>query len=113
MSNTVIISQDSEFETEVLNADKPVLAYFWATWCGPCKLVSPSVEYIANTYSDQLKVVKMEVDPKLETVKTYKVEGVPALRLFKNQELIMTHEGAITKKKLEETVISHLSTNDE
>ncbi len=108
MSNNVIILQDSEFEAEVLNSDKPVLAYFWATWCGPCKLVSPSVEYIAQTYSDRLKVVKMEIDPNPETVKTYQVEGVPALRLIKDQEVVMSHEGAITKAKLEEKVVSSL-----
>lgn len=100
MSNNVIILQDTEFESEVLQSDKPVLAYFWATWCGPCKLVAPSVEVIAQEYGDRLKVVKMEVDPNPETVKAYKVEGVPALRLIKNQQVVKSHEGAITKQQL-------------
>lgn len=100
MSNNVIILQDSEFETEVLQSDQPVLAYFWAIWCGPCKLVAPSVEVIAQEYSDRLKVVKMEIDPNPETVKAYKVEGVPALRLIKNQQVVKSHEGAMTKQQL-------------
>ncbi|MGB3403104.1 MAG: thioredoxin [Microcoleaceae cyanobacterium] len=104
MTNNVIILQDTEFEAEVLNSDQPVLLYFWATWCGPCKLVAPSVEKIASQYSDRLKVVKMEVDPNPETRKTYKVEGVPALRLIKNQQVVQSHEGVITEKLLKDWV---------
>ncbi|MEB3279561.1 MAG: thioredoxin family protein [Lyngbya sp.] len=100
MSNNVIVIQDSDFETEVLKAEQPVLAYFWATWCGPCRLVSPSVEAIAQTYGDRVKVVKLEVDANSQAVKTYKVEGVPALRFIKDQEMIASHEGAITKDNL-------------
>ncbi|MEZ2225525.1 thioredoxin family protein [Microcoleus sp.] len=100
MSNSVIVISDEKFETEVLKAEQPVLAYFWAAWCGPCKLVSPSIDWIAENYSDRLKVVKMEIDPNPATVKQYKIEGVPAIRLFKNSELVMSHEGAITKQKL-------------
>ncbi|MDQ2099434.1 MAG: thioredoxin domain-containing protein [Tychonema bourrellyi B0820] len=100
MSNSVIVISDEKFETEVLQAEQPVLAYFWAPWCGPCKLVSPSIDWIAAHYSDRLKVVKMEIDPNPATVKQYKVEGVPAIMLFKNSELVMSYEGAITKQKL-------------
>ncbi len=109
MSSNVIVITDSEFETEVLKSEKPVLAYFWASWCGPCKLVAPSVEKVATEYSDRLKVVKMEVDPNPETVKLYKVEGLPALRLFRNEELLISHEGSITQKKLVEMLESHLA----
>ncbi|MGB3237817.1 MAG: thioredoxin family protein [Geitlerinemataceae cyanobacterium] len=107
MSNVVTI-QDPAFETEVLKSPTPVLVYFWAPWCGPCRLVSPSIEKIAAEYSDRLKVVKMEVDPCPETVKQYQVEGVPALRLFQNAELIATHEGAIIKSKLIDWIDSSL-----
>ena len=108
MSNLISIS-DAEFETEVLNTDKPVLLYFWAAWCGPCRLVSPSIEWMAQTYEDRLKVLKLEVDPNPVTVKQYKVEGVPALRLIKNNETVLTYEGAITKQKLAELIEPHLS----
>lgn len=108
MSSVKIIS-DSEFETEVLKADKPVLVYFWAPWCGPCKLVAPSVEKIANEYEDNLQVIKMEVDANPNSRDQCKVEGVPALRLFKQGEIIESHEGAITKPQLLNWLNPHLN----
>lgn len=107
--SSVISITDNEFETEVLKAEKPVLVYFWASWCGPCRLVSPSVDWAANTYTDRLKVVKMEVDPNPGTVKQYRVEGVPALLLFKEGEVAQSHEGAIGKQKLEGMIEALLS----
>jgi thioredoxin 1 len=104
----VISITDAEFETEVLKSEQPVLAYFWASWCGPCRLVSPSVEWAASTYSDRLKVIKMEVDQNPETVSQYRIEGVPALLLFKAGEVAQAHEGAISKPKLESMLEAHL-----
>jgi thioredoxin 1 len=109
VSSNVIVITDSQFETEVLNSETPVLVYFWAPWCGPCKLVSPSVDAMATIYSDRLKVVKMEIDPNPLTVKQYQVEGVPALLVFKNNNLLANHEGAITKIKLTEILEPLLS----
>lgn len=97
----VITITDADFETEVLKAEQPVLVYFWASWCGPCRLVSPSVDSVADAYSDRLKVVKMEVDPNPDAVKTCGVEGVPALLVFKNGEVAQSHEGAIGKQTLQ------------
>lgn len=107
MSNLLVIG-DSEFDTEVVQAEKPVLVYFWASWCGPCRLMSPLVEKVATTYADRLKVVKMEVDPNPTSVAEYKVEGVPALRFFKAGEVKTSTEGAISPQKLEELVVAHL-----
>ena len=100
---------DSNFQELVLNSDKPVLVDFWAAWCGPCRLVSPSINWAAETYGDRLKVVKLEVDPNPESVAKYQVEGVPALRLFKDNQVIASHEGAITKQKLQTFLDSHLN----
>jgi thioredoxin 1 len=98
--SSVTVINDAQFESEVLQAELPVLVYLWAAWCGPCRLVSPSMDWIATNYSDRVKVVKMEIDPNPATVKAYKVEGVPAIRLFKGNELLHSWEGAITKAKL-------------
>jgi thioredoxin 1 len=98
--SSVTVINDAQFESEVLQADLPVLVYLWAAWCGPCRLVSPSIDWIATNYADRVKVVKMEIDPNPQTVKTYKVEGVPAIRLFRGVEMIHALEGAITKDKL-------------
>ena len=109
MTQNVLVIKDSDFETQALKSDTPVLVYFWATWCGPCKLVAPSVEKMADNYGNSLKVIKMEVDANPESVKLCKVEGVPALRLFKNGQIVADHEGAITKPKLAEWLEANLS----
>jgi thioredoxin 1 len=107
--SSVIEITDTEFDKEVFSAEKFVLVYFWASWCGPCRLVSPSIAWAADTYSDRLKVVKLEVDPNPDAVAKCKVEGVPALRLFKNNEVIESHEGAIGKQQLQSWLDNYIS----
>lgn len=109
MSNTVHSITDSQFTAEVLQAEQPVLVYFWASWCGPCRLMSPTMDALAKQYGDRLKIVKMEIDPNPESVNAYQVEGVPALRLFEKGEVIQASEGAISRQKLEELLNSALS----
>ncbi|MBD2461046.1 thioredoxin [Oscillatoria sp. FACHB-1407] len=109
MSSVVFDLTDSEFSTEVLDAKQPVLVYFWAPWCGPCRLMSPAITWAANHYGDRLKVVKMEVDPNPESVARCKVQGVPALVMFKDGEPVETVEGAINKQKLEELLAQQLA----
>ena len=107
MSKVIEIG-DAEFDLQVNQTEKPVLVYFWAPWCGPCRLVSPSINWAADTYSDRLKVVKLEVDPNPESRTKCQVEGVPALRLFKNNDIIVSHEGAIGKQQLQTMLDNHL-----
>lgn len=107
MSSVMEIT-DPQFEQEVEAADKPVLVYFWADWCGPCRLVSPSINAIAETYGDRLKVVKLEVDPSPQSVAKCKVEGVPALRLFKDKQIVASHEGAIGKQQIQTILDNNL-----
>ncbi|HLP88754.1 MAG TPA: thioredoxin family protein [Nostocaceae cyanobacterium] len=109
MSKGVITITDAEFEKEVLTAEQPVLIYFWASWCGPCQLMTPLINLAATTYSDRLKVVKMEVDPNPLAVKQYQVEGVPALRLIKDHQLSASMEGVIGKDKLLSFLEEHLN----
>jgi thioredoxin 1 len=107
---SVRVITDQEFDAEVLSATQPVLVYFWATWCGPCRLTAPLIEKIAEEYGDRIKVVKLEIDPNPESVAKYKVEGVPAFRCFQNGDLKKSAEGAINRQKLEELVTQNLLT---
>ena len=111
MSKGVITITDAEFETEVLKAEQPVLVYFWASWCGPCQLMSPMINLAATKYSDRLKIVKMEIDPNPLTVKQYQVKGVPALRLIKEKQLLESTEGVISKDQLLSLLDQHLNSN--
>ncbi|TVQ44371.1 MAG: thioredoxin [Gloeocapsa sp. DLM2.Bin57] len=99
--STVQIIEDSANFQEVIKSEQPVLAYFWASWCGPCRLVSPSIEWVSKEYGDRVIVIKLEIDKNQAAVAHCQVEGVPALRLFKNAAIIATHEGAITKQQLQ------------
>lgn len=99
---------DSQFEAEVLNSEGPVLVDFWAPWCGPCRLIAPMMDWAAETYGERLKVVKMEVDPNPETVKKYKVEGIPTLILVKGGEVVERTEGILNKDKLASILDSHV-----
>lgn len=108
MSNGVVQITDADFEKEVLQSSGMVLAYFWAPWCGPCRLMSPTIDWAATTY-DGLKVVKLEVDPNPESVAKCKIEGVPAMILFKDGQQVDAVEGAIAKQRLAEMLDAHLS----
>ncbi|MGL5032476.1 MAG: thioredoxin family protein [Microcystaceae cyanobacterium] len=99
---------DQEFDQELSNSDRPVLVYFWAAWCGPCRLMAPAVKALAEEYGDRLKVLKLEITPGSKPVVEYAVEGVPALRLFENKKLVLSQEGAMTKLKLSELIKDYL-----
>lgn len=107
--SSVTVISDQKFDQEVFEVEKPVLVYFWASWCGPCRLVSPSIDWVAETYGERLKVVKLEVDPNPDSVAKYKVEGVPALRIFKDNKIIATHEGALGKQQLQSFIDTYVS----
>lgn len=106
---SVRVISDAEFESVVLQAEQPVLVYFWADWCGPCRLMSPVLEKLAAAQGDRLTVVKMEVDPNPTSVARCKVEGVPAFRLFRAGEALGAWEGALPPAKLESLITPYLA----
>lgn len=93
---------DATFKEEVLSSDLPVLVDFWAPWCGPCRMVSPIVDEIAQEQADKLKVVKLNTDENLETASAYGITSIPALYVFKAGEVAKTIVGARPKPALEQ-----------
>ena len=102
MGNVNIVNQDN-FQTDVLNSNKPVLVDFWAEWCGPCKQLAPTVQEIANE-NPSLTVCKMDVDANRDTAVKYGIRSIPTLMLFKDGEAVGTEIGALTKQQLQEFI---------
>ncbi|WP_290647773.1 thioredoxin TrxA [Aquisalimonas sp.] len=100
MSDRIVHTTDSTFDKEVLKSSKPVLVDYWAEWCGPCKMIAPVLDQVADDYADRLKVVKIDIDENQETAPKYGVRGIPTLMLFKDGNVHATKVGAVSKREL-------------
>ena len=92
---------DASFEAEVLNSATPVVVDFWAEWCGPCKMIGPSLEEIATTLGPKAKIVKINIDENPQTPSKFGVRGIPTLMVFKDGKLASTKVGALPKNQLQ------------
>ena len=99
---------DASFDKDVLQATEPTLVDFWATWCGPCRMVAPVVEEIAEEYADKLQVGKMDVDSNRQTPSKFGITGIPTLILFKGGEAVAHIVGYRTKDALLDEITPHL-----
>ncbi|MFB1010614.1 MAG: thioredoxin TrxA [Thiopseudomonas sp.] len=108
MSENISNITDASFERDVLQADGPVLVDYWAEWCGPCKMIAPVLEDIAQEYAGKVKVCKLNIDDNKETPPKYAVRGIPTLMLFKNGNVEATKVGALSKSQLAAFLDSHI-----
>lgn len=100
MSGKIVYLSDDSFETEVLQSDHPVLVDYWAEWCGPCKMIAPILEEIADEYDGRLTVAKLNIDENSSTPPKYGIRGIPTLMLFKDGAVEATKVGALSKSQL-------------
>lgn len=107
MENVISIN-DSNFESEVVNSSLPVVVDFWATWCGPCRKLSPVIDEIAQTYVGKVKFVKVNVEESIETAKKYSISGLPSLLIFKNGEAVERMTGLMPKSTIISNVEKHI-----
>ncbi len=89
-----------EWEKEVITSDKPVFVDFWATWCGPCQMVSPIVEELAKEYEDIVNFVKVDVDQNKELASKYNILSIPTLAIFRNGQVVAQAAGAVSKESI-------------
>ncbi|MFG1488340.1 thioredoxin TrxA [Oceanospirillum sp. HFRX-1_2] len=100
MSENIVNVSDASFDEDVLKADLPVLVDYWAEWCGPCKMIAPVLEEIAQEYAGKVKVCKLNIDENTEVPPKFGIRGIPTLMLFKNGNVEATKVGALSKSQL-------------
>jgi thioredoxin 1 len=100
---------DGNFATEIEGSDGLVMVDFWATWCGPCRMVAPVVEQLATEYAGQLKVGKLDVDANQQTAMRFNIRSIPSILFFKDGKHVDTVVGAVPKPMLERKIQEHLT----
>ncbi len=108
MSSKIVHVSDETFEDEVINSDNPVLIDYWAEWCGPCKMIAPILEELADEYSDKIKIAKLNIDDNPETPPKFGIRGIPTLMIFKGGNVEATKVGAVSKSQLAQFIDSNV-----
>mgnify|MGYP005986567507 CR=1 FL=1 len=108
MSDKIVQLTDDSFEADVIKASGPVLVDFWAEWCGPCKMITPLLNDIADEYADKIVIGKMNIDHNPNTPTKYAVRGIPTLLILKDGVVVDTKVGALSKTQLKEFIDKNL-----
>lgn len=108
MSEHINYISDDSFEQEVLQAQGPVLVDYWADWCGPCKMIAPILDEVAQEYAGRIKITKLNIDENQATPPKYGIRGIPTLMIFKNGNVEATKVGALSKSQLTAFIDSNI-----
>ena len=108
MSDKIKHITDASFESDVLNANSPILVDFWAEWCGPCKMIAPILDEVAEEYTGKVTIAKLNIDNNPATAPKFGIRGIPTLLLFKNGSVAATKVGALSKTQLKEFLDENL-----
>ncbi|MEV6109228.1 thioredoxin [Streptomyces sp. NPDC051940] len=101
MAGATVTATDADFEEKVLKSDKPVLVDFWAEWCGPCRMIAPSLEAIAAENAEKLTIVKLNIDENPATAAKYGIMSIPTMNVYQGGDVVKTIVGAKPKAALE------------
>lgn len=104
----MLFVNDSNFESEVLQSEKPVMVDFYAAWCGPCKMITPFLEEISEEMEDEVKICKLDIDESIDIAQQYGVISIPTLIMFRDGKAVAKNVGALPKPEIEEFINSNL-----
>ena len=107
--NETLTFNDKAFDTDVLQAEVPVLVDFWAEWCGPCRQMTSTIDALASEYNGKVKVGKLNVDDNGQTAMRYNVRSIPTLLLFKNGQVVEQRVGAMGKGDVQKMIDAHVA----
>jgi len=109
MAENVVEFTDANFQSEVIDSDLPVLVDFWAPWCGPCKMIAPTIDELANDYAGRVKIGKLNTDENQQIPTNYQIQGIPTILLFKGGQLVEKFVGVANKEKFSTALDSQLN----
>lgn len=104
MAENVLEFTDGNFKSEVIESDQPVLVDFWATWCGPCKMIAPTIEQLASDYHGKARIGKVDIDQNQEVAMQHGIQAIPTILIFKNGEVVNRFQGVSPKVALSEAL---------